>query len=88
MQDAIKENSFFERFKPRLTKNDFESGIRDAENAYKGEVHMAGQEHFYLETHCTLATPKEDNEMEIFSSTQNPAEIQVNCSKLKKKTGH
>jgi xanthine dehydrogenase/oxidase len=83
LQDAIKENSFFDRFKPRLTKNDFEGGIREAENSIKGEVHMAGQEHFYLETHCSLATPKEDNEMEIFSSTQNPAEIQVNFWILK-----
>lgn len=77
LQDAIRENSYFEQFKPRLTKNNFESGIREAENALKGEVHMAGQEHFYLETHCSLAIPKEDNEIEIFCSTQNPSEIQV-----------
>jgi xanthine dehydrogenase/oxidase len=84
LQDAIRENSFFDRFKPHLTKNNFEGGIRDAENALKGEVHMAGQEHFYLETHCTLAIPKEDNEMEIISSTQNPTEIQVKFSKIQK----
>jgi xanthine dehydrogenase/oxidase len=75
-QDAIKENSFFGQFKPHLTKNNFESGIKGAENALEGEVHMAGQEHFYLETHCTAVTPKED-ELEIYCSTQNPAEIQV-----------
>jgi xanthine dehydrogenase molybdopterin-binding subunit B len=39
---------------------------------------MSGQEHFYLETHCTIAVPKgEDDEMELFCSTQNPTETQV-----------
>lgn len=37
---------------------------------------MGGQEHFYLETHCALVVPTED-EIEIFSSSQNAAEIQV-----------
>lgn len=32
---------------------------------------MGGQEHFYLETQCTVAVPKEELELEIFSSTQD-----------------
>ncbi|CAB3367423.1 Hypothetical predicted protein [Cloeon dipterum] len=76
IDDAIKENSFFEQFKPRLTKNNFEQGLKSSEHTLSGEVHIGGQEHFYLETHCSLAVPKEDNEIEIFSSTQNPSEIQ------------
>ena len=44
----------------------------------EGEVHIGGQEHFYLETNATLAVPKnEDGEMELFVSTQNPTETQV-----------
>lgn len=43
----------------------------------EGECLIGGQEHFYLETHATLAVPKlEDNEMEVFASTQNPSETQ------------
>jgi len=38
---------------------------------------MGGQEHFYLETHCALAVPKEDNEIEVYSSTQHVTETQV-----------
>lgn len=39
---------------------------------------MGGQEHFYLETHVTLAVPRgEDGEMELFVSTQNAYETQV-----------
>lgn len=54
----------------------------------EGEVSMGGQEHFYLETHASLAVPRgEDGEMELFVSTQNPTETQVcnasGCLKLK-----
>ncbi|XP_059473955.1 xanthine dehydrogenase [Neocloeon triangulifer] len=75
IDDAIRENSFFEQFKPRLTKNDFGAALQKAEHQLSGEVHMGGQDHFYLETHCTFALPKEE-ELEIYCSTQNPAEIQ------------
>lgn len=45
---------------------------------FLGEMYLGGQEHFYLETHCTLAVPKgEDGEMELFVSTQNPMKTQV-----------
>uniref|UniRef100_A0A4W3HEN0 Xanthine dehydrogenase n=1 Tax=Callorhinchus milii TaxID=7868 RepID=A0A4W3HEN0_CALMI len=43
-----------------------------------GEIHVGGQEHFYLETHCTVAVPKgEDGEMELFVSTQAPSNTQL-----------
>lgn len=38
---------------------------------------MSGQDHFYLETNVSIAVPgKEDDEMEIYASTQNPTETQ------------
>lgn len=43
-----------------------------------GELYIGGQEHFYLETHCTIAVPKgEAGEMELFVSTQNTMKTQV-----------
>lgn len=43
-----------------------------------GEVHVGGQEHFYMETQSVLAIPRgEDKEMDVFVSTQHPAFIQV-----------
>lgn len=43
-----------------------------------GEIHIGGQEHFYLESNITLAVPRgEDGEMELFVSTQNAYETQV-----------
>lgn len=46
--------------------------------ASPGELYIGGQEHFYLETHCTIAVPKgEAGEMELFVSTQNTTKTQV-----------
>ena len=37
---------------------------------------MAGQEHFYLETHCSLALVDEGGQVFVQSSTQHPSETQ------------
>lgn len=43
-----------------------------------GEVHVGGQEHFYMETQRVLVIPKtEDNELDIYVSTQDPTHVQV-----------
>lgn len=43
-----------------------------------GEVHVGGQEHFYMETQRVLVIPKaEDKELDIYVSTQDPAHVQV-----------
>ncbi|PKU39705.1 xanthine dehydrogenase oxidase [Limosa lapponica baueri] len=60
----------YEELKPIVT-------IQVCHLLYFGEMYLGGQEHFYLETHCTLAVPKgEDGEMELFVSTQNPMKTQ------------
>jgi xanthine dehydrogenase/oxidase len=46
--------------------------------AFPGELYIGGQEHFYLETNCTIAVPKgEAGEMELFVGTQNTMKTQV-----------
>jgi len=64
LQDAIAENSFFESEKPQITR--LEDGLADIEQALKqcdhvvsAELHMGGQEHFYLEPNVALAEPIE-----------------------------
>ncbi|KAK3436643.1 hypothetical protein EUGRSUZ_L00273 [Eucalyptus grandis] len=47
----------------------FQSG--ECYEVIQGEVQVAGQEHFYLETHCTLIwTVDGGNEVHMLSSTQ------------------
>uniref|UniRef100_A0A3Q2NRT4 Xanthine dehydrogenase n=1 Tax=Fundulus heteroclitus TaxID=8078 RepID=A0A3Q2NRT4_FUNHE len=50
-------------------------------NCLPGEIHIGGQEHFYLETNVTLAVPREDGEMELFISSQSPSDSQAFVAK-------
>lgn len=74
-KDAIKEQSWWTPL--TITKGDVEAGFRSSEHVLEGEMHVGGQEHFYLETHAHLAVPKgEDGGMEVYSATQNAAGTQ------------
>lgn len=78
IQDAIKHKSFYHDWTRNLKNGNLEQGLAEADHVLEGEMYLGGQEHFYLETHAAIALPKlEDGEIEIFSSTQNPSEIQL-----------
>ena len=59
-----------------LERGEPESEIDKAEHRLKGQMHIGGQEHFYLEGHVAMAMPGEDDEVIVWSSTQHPTEIQ------------
>jgi xanthine dehydrogenase/oxidase len=85
IQDAIEHNSFFPNtrcvVKGDLCEEDFEIDDSSDDVIVEGEMEVGGQEHFYLETQGCLVIPKlEDNEYEIFSSTQNLAEVQFEAA--------
>uniref|UniRef100_A0A452RIH5 Xanthine dehydrogenase n=1 Tax=Ursus americanus TaxID=9643 RepID=A0A452RIH5_URSAM len=76
IKDAINNNSYHGS-ELKIGKGDLTKGFSEADNVVSGEVHIGGQEHFYLETHCTIAVPKgEQGEMELFVSTQNTMKTQ------------
>lgn len=77
-QQAIEHKSFIGDVR-RITRGNPEEAMKTADFVREGQVHMGGQEHFYLETHCCLVIPKEEDDLEIICSTQNAAEIQVIC---------
>lgn len=76
IEDAIKHESFFEMTK-MIDNGDVDKIFKEAPHILEGDCRMGGQEHFYLETQTVLAVPKEEDEMEIFCSTQHPSEINV-----------
>lgn len=77
IEEAIEKQSFYGSFK-KIENGNIQQGFEDSDYTLEGEIHIGGQEHFYMETNCTLAVPKgEDGEMELFASTQNPTETQV-----------
>jgi xanthine dehydrogenase large subunit len=70
-----------ERGKPVMPDYVFERGdpdlaIASCPRQLSGRMHIGGQEHFYLEGQIALATPGEDGDMHVHSSTQHPSEVQ------------
>ncbi len=73
--EAIAHESF-QGARPVMTRGDIDAGFAEATHVFEGEIEFAGQEHFYLETHCSLATVDENGQVFIQSSTQHPTETQ------------
>uniref|UniRef100_A0A4W4HLA5 Xanthine dehydrogenase/oxidase n=1 Tax=Electrophorus electricus TaxID=8005 RepID=A0A4W4HLA5_ELEEL len=81
IQDAIANESFYQPTRT-IERGDLTQGFQESDNILQGEIHIGGQEHFYLETNCTLAVPRgEDGEMELFVSTQSTAKTQALVAK-------
>ena len=60
----------------QLDRGDADSGFAASQHVFEGEFEFAGQEHFYLETHCSLAQVDEGGQVFVQSSTQHPTETQ------------
>tara|TARA_B100001741_G_scaffold136343_1_gene112249 strand:- start:1110 stop:3431 length:2322 start_codon:yes stop_codon:yes gene_type:complete len=75
IDDAYIKKSFLS--KPlEIIKGDFKKSIKDSSHSIKGNFSIGGQDHFYLESHISIATPNENEEMTLWSSTQHPTEVQ------------
>ena len=55
---------------------DSASQLASAPRRLQGSLHIGGQEHFYLETQISSVMPSEDGGMLVYTSTQNPTEVQ------------
>ncbi|WP_380779916.1 xanthine dehydrogenase molybdopterin binding subunit [Sphingomonas sp. R86520] len=60
----------------RMARGDARAALAKAPNHLNGGFTMGGQDHFYLEGQVAIATPGEDGQVHILSSTQHPSEIQ------------
>jgi xanthine dehydrogenase large subunit len=65
-----------------LARGDLAAGFAQAKHRLSGEVRCGGQEHFYLEGHVALATPGDNGDMHVLSSTQHPTEVQKGVAHL------
>ena len=59
-----------------LDSGNCDQAISGSPHSLSGDLRVGGQDHFYLEGHIALATPREDRDMTIYSSTQHPTEVQ------------
>ncbi len=83
IEEAIEANSFYDQFDMHIEKGGhvdgyFEQLAHDDDLVFVNQCRIGGQEHFYLEPQGCLAVPRnEDDELVVYSSTQNPYEVQT-----------
>jgi len=75
LTEAIGAESF-QGGQPVVVRGDLDEGLAGAAHVFSGVTEMAGQEHFYLETHASLALIDEGGQVFVQSSTQHPSETQ------------
>ena len=66
----------FQGAQPTVARGNVATGFETSAHVFSGELEFAGQEHFYLETHCALAHVDEGGQVFVQSSTQHPSETQ------------
>ena len=75
IEDALAAQSFHTPVE-RIARGNVDAALASAELRLEGQLHIGGQEHFYLETQAALAVLDDADGMFVHSSTQHPAETQ------------
>ncbi|XP_008144698.2 aldehyde oxidase 4-like isoform X1 [Eptesicus fuscus] len=76
IEQALEYNSFLSDEK-KIEQGNVEQAFKHVDQIIEGEIHVEGQEHFYMETQTILAIPKEeDKEMVLHVGTQFPTRVQ------------
>jgi xanthine dehydrogenase large subunit len=65
-----------------MKRGDAKAALATAAHRLQGAIAIGGQDHFYLEGQIALATPGEDGEVHVVSSTQHPSEAQHLIAKV------
>ncbi|KAM7316177.1 hypothetical protein ACRRTK_024857 [Alexandromys fortis] len=76
IEQALEHNSFLSSEK-KIEQGNVEYAFEHVDQVIEGEIHVEGQEHFYMETQSILAIPQaEDKEMVLHLGTQFPTHVQ------------
>jgi xanthine dehydrogenase large subunit len=75
IDDALAAQSFV-RPNVRLERGDPKAALATALHRLQGRLALGGQEQFYLEGQVSYAIPREDGQMLVHSSTQDPGDVQ------------
>jgi xanthine dehydrogenase large subunit len=59
-----------------MKRGEPKKAIAKAKHRLKGRIKVGGQDQFYLEGQIAMAVPGEDSDVTVYSSTQNPSEVQ------------
>jgi xanthine dehydrogenase large subunit len=75
VKEAIAAGQFLD--KPySICRGDTLRALAEAPHVLEGCLTMAGADHFYLESQACIAYPQEQQGLLLYSSTQNPSEVQ------------
>lgn len=72
----------------RMARGDAKGALAAAPRRVQGRFAIGGQDHFYLEGQIALATPREDGDVHVWSSTQHPTEVQHLIARVLGKPDH
>ncbi|XP_004628658.2 aldehyde oxidase 4 [Octodon degus] len=76
IEQALEHNSFLSPER-KIEQGNVDQAFKHVDQIIEGEVHVEGQEHFYMETQTVLAIPREeDKEMVLHLGTQFPTHVQ------------
>ncbi len=76
IETAMKKNNLLGP--PRtIESGDVVKNMQSAPHNIKGILNTGAQEHWYLESQVALCIPGEEDEMQVYSSTQHPSETQA-----------
>ena len=81
IKDALKKKSFVLKER-KIQKGEPAKKIKESIYKLKGNFTTGSQEHFALEGHVAFVIPSEDNDFQVFSSTQHPTETQQIIAKM------
>ncbi|OWF50550.1 Xanthine dehydrogenase/oxidase [Mizuhopecten yessoensis] len=84
LKDAISKESFIPFKSKPLQMGDPEKVFEDCDFVLEGVIPSGYQEHMYMETQASVAVPHEDDEMEVFITTQSQDFCQKSVSKFLK----
>ncbi|MGF1695338.1 xanthine dehydrogenase molybdopterin binding subunit [Vibrio lamellibrachiae] len=75
VKEALAKKSFVTE-SHQQKRGDSDKALASAKHVIEGDLDVGGQEHFYLETQSSSVVPTEDGGMIVYTSTQNPTEVQ------------
>ncbi|PMJ98887.1 xanthine dehydrogenase molybdopterin binding subunit, partial [Vibrio sp. 10N.261.55.A7] len=75
VKEALAKKSFVTE-SHQQKRGDSDTALANAKHVIEGDLDIGGQEHFYLETQSSSVIPTEDGGMIVYTSTQNPTEVQ------------
>ncbi|XP_006812474.1 xanthine dehydrogenase/oxidase-like [Saccoglossus kowalevskii] len=79
VDEAIDKESFMHPIRC-LEDGDVNGEFKKSDFVVEGEVRVGGQYHYYMETQCCIAQPKERGEMIVTVSSQSLTSLQVNVA--------